>query len=90
MLLRYEKEARRKSGGRRRCECNFPVAGLRSVQDWPQHMTDTKLREISMRSQSESLEIKVPIVCLVTGCVSRPRDGRYTNILFGNISKATS
>ncbi len=52
MLLRYEKEARRKSGGRRQCECNFSVAGLRTVQDWPQHKTDAKVQEIFMRSQS--------------------------------------
>jgi hypothetical protein len=28
-------------------------------------------------TKSESLEFKVPMVCLATGCVSRPRDGRY-------------
>ena len=32
----------------------FEVAGVRSVQEWPQHMTDTKLREISMCVQSLS------------------------------------
>ena len=31
--------------------------------------------------KSESLEVKVPILCLVTGCVSRPRDGRYKPII---------
>jgi hypothetical protein len=32
----------------------FQVAELRSVKEWPQHTTDTKPRETSMLSQSQS------------------------------------
>ena len=38
-------------------------------------MTDTKIREIfNGFTNLESIEFKVPMVCLVTGCVSRRRD----------------
>jgi hypothetical protein len=41
-------------------------------------MTDTKIQEFSIDSQILELTgFKVPVVCLVTGCVSRRRDARY-------------
>jgi hypothetical protein len=41
-------------------------------------MTDTKIWEFfSGFTNLELIEFKVPMVCLVTGCVSRRRDARY-------------
>jgi hypothetical protein len=55
----------------------FRVAGVQTVQGWPHDMTNTKIREFSIDSEIlESIEFKVPMVCLVTGCVSRRRDAR--------------
>jgi predicted HAD superfamily hydrolase len=45
-------------------------------------MIDTKNPGIFNRFRNlESIEFKVPMVCLVTGCVSRRRDTRYDIIL---------
>jgi hypothetical protein len=38
------------------------------------------IRIFSGFANLESIEFKVPLVCLVTGCVSRHRDTRYTVI----------
>jgi hypothetical protein len=54
----------------------FGAAGPRSVQGWAHNRTDAKIREISMRSESKSLEFKVPMIRPAPGCVSRRRDGR--------------
>lgn len=39
-----------------------------------------------MLKNLESLTLKVPAFCLATGCVSDPRDGRYTITLYGQYS----
>ena len=44
----------------------FQVAGVPSVQEWPQHTTYTEPWEISMCSQSLLLKVKVLIVFLGT------------------------
>jgi len=45
-------------------------------------MTNTKIQELLVDfTNLESIEIKVPMVCLVTGCVSRRRDGRYFSLV---------
>lgn len=49
--LRYERRLSANQARKRRCERNFPVARVRSVQKWPQHTTDTKLWELSMCTQ---------------------------------------
>lgn len=54
MPLLYQKGYRRKSWERRRYEGNFPVDGLRSVQNWTQYKIDRQVEEISVRSQSKS------------------------------------
>jgi hypothetical protein len=55
----------------------FRVAEVQTVQGWLHDMTNTKIREFSIDSEIlESIEFKVPMVCLVTGCVSRRRDAR--------------
>jgi hypothetical protein len=42
-------------------------------------MTDAEsTRNFDAFAKLEPLEFKVPMVCLVTVCVSRPRDGRYS------------
>lgn len=33
---------------------------------------------IDVSTESELLQVKVPVVFLVTGCFSRPRDGHYS------------
>ena len=54
---------------------NFRAGAARYVQDWVHNMIDAKPLEISnVLIKLESLEFKVPIVCLATGCVSRPRE----------------
>ena len=56
----------------------FRLAGVLTVQEWSHDMVDTKIQKFSADSQYlESIEFKVPMVCFVTGCVSRRRDGRY-------------
>jgi hypothetical protein len=56
----------------------FQVAGVRSVQEWLRHTTDINLWKSSLCTQTlELLEVKVPMVFLVAGCFSLPRDGHY-------------
>jgi hypothetical protein len=41
-------------------------------------MTDIKLQEIfDALTELETLEFKIPVVCPVTACVPRQRDGHY-------------
>jgi hypothetical protein len=62
---------------RRRCICNFQVDKVRSVLELPQHKIDKKIKgSFNAFMKLASLEFKVPVLCLVTGCVSRRREGR--------------
>jgi len=59
-ILRYEKRLSTKWARRRRCGRNFPSSWVQECS-LPQHMTDTKLWESSMRAQSLSrLKSKYP------------------------------
>jgi hypothetical protein len=52
-------------------------------------MTDTKIQGIfNGFTNLELIEFKVPIVCLVTGCVPRRRDARYIDgLVLGHFAK---
>jgi hypothetical protein len=57
----------------------FRIDGVLTVQEWSHNTTDIKIQEYSIDfTNLESINFKVPMVCLVTGCVSRRWDGRYT------------
>ena len=72
------KEALRNQARRRRCDRNFRSSrGQESSGVCTQHDYYKTTGKFDALTESESLESKVPIVRLATGCVSRPRDGHY-------------
>ena len=53
----------------------FGGAGAGSVQERAHNTTDTKtMGKFNALTKSKSLEFKVPMLCLSTACVSRPRE----------------
>ena len=56
---------------------NFRIDRIQTVQEWSHNITNTKLQEFSVDLQIQNqLNSKYRWFCLVTGCVSRPRDAR--------------
>src|SRR5438046_8578620 len=53
----------------------FQVADVRSLRNTRLAQNHGRF-QCAYSTKLESLEFKVPMVCLVTGCVSPPRDGR--------------
>ena len=75
--FRHEKRLSANQGSGDDVNVIFQVADVRSLQQRPQHATDIKKKgDFYAFTKSESLEFKVPIVRLATGCVSPPRERR--------------
>ena len=81
--VRPWKEALCKSRGRRRGECNFRGSGCQEVQDWSPSTTAVDLDKYQGAVRFAIASIKVPTVCLFTGCVSRPRETHLDGDLEG-------